>query len=457
MTTLNQLNAISPLDGRYRNEVALLADFFSEAALLRYRLQVEVEYLIALSAEPNVKELSPFTAAMQTALRDCYRTFTEADAAAIKAIEVTTNHDVKAVEYFLKRYLSGKMPAVNPEWVHFALTSEDINNLAYSLMWQNAVQQVYLPELNRVMAELQDLAVAEANTSLLALTHGQPATPTTLGKEIAVFVARLARQRDALQAHRLMGKLAGASGTWGAQQVAYPTVDWPEFTRNLVRHLGLEPNLTVTQIESHDSLAESFHLLFRINAVLIDLCQDMWLYISREIFKQKARPGEVGSSTMPHKVNPIQFENAEGNLKLANSYLDFLAQKLPVSRWQRDLTDSTTLRNQGMPLAHSYLALKNILKGLARVSVNHAKLTAELDQHWEVLAEAIQTVLRKNDHPNPYEALKALTRGQTIDADAIREFITTLDLPESEQATLLKLSPAAYTGLAEKIARGDLT
>ncbi|HCW75316.1 MAG TPA: hypothetical protein DHU63_02120 [Candidatus Marinimicrobia bacterium] len=259
-----------------------------------------------------------------------------------------------------------------------------------------------------------------------------------------------------MKSHRLMGKLAGASGTWGAHQVAYPNVNWPAFTEKFVAGLGLDVNLIVTQIESHDSLAESFHNLIRINNILIDLCQDMWLYISREIFQQKAKPGEVGSSTMPHKINPIQFENAEGNLKLANAYLDFLAQKLPVSRWQRDLTDSTILRNQGMPLAHSLLALKNILKGLERVSVNHSKLEDELTKHWEVLAEAIQTVLRKNGHPNPYEALKELTRGQTINAESIRNFVLSLELPDVEKETLLKLSPENYTGLAGKIARGEL-
>lgn len=456
MTSLNSFNAISPLDGRYRGEVLPLADYFSEAALMRYRLRVEVEYLIALSLETGLKELPAFSTQIQVALRECYENFSEADAGVIKTLEATTNHDVKAVEYFLKYFISQHLPTVNPEWVHFALTSEDVNNLAYGLMWQEAVQQVYLPELNHVIAELQQLAESEAETALLALTHGQPATPTTLGKEIAVFVSRLGRQRDALQSHRLLGKMAGASGTWGAHQIACPDVNWPQFTRKLVERLGLAPNLTVTQIESHDSLAESFHILIRVNSILIDLCQDMWLYISREVFRQRAKKGEVGSSTMPHKVNPIQFENAEGNLKLAHSYLHFLAEKLPVSRWQRDLTDSTTLRNQGMPLAHSFLALKNILKGLDRVAVNHRQLTDELDKHWEVLAEAIQTVLRKNGHPNPYEALKALTRGQTIDAESIRAFVSSLDLPAAEKATLQALTPAEYTGLAGKIARGEL-
>ncbi|MCF7797076.1 MAG: adenylosuccinate lyase [Lentisphaeria bacterium] len=456
MTALNPFNAISPLDGRYRSDVLPLADYFSEAALMRYRLRVEVEYLIALSLETELKELPAFSTEIQAALRGCYENFSEADASAIKSLEATTNHDVKAVEYFLKNLISQHLPTVNTEWVHFALTSEDVNNLAYSLMWQEAVQRVYLPELGKVIGALRILAENQADTALLALTHGQPATPTTLGKEMAVFIARLQRQRDALEAHRLLGKLAGASGTWGAHQIACPEVDWPEFARGFITQLGLTPNLTVTQIESHDSLAESYHLLTRVNSILIDLCQDMWLYISREVFRQKAKKGEVGSSTMPHKVNPIQFENAEGNLKLANSYFHFLAEKLPVSRWQRDLTDSTTLRNQGMPLAHSFLALGNILKGLDRVAVNHAQIAAELDRHWEVLAEAIQTVLRKNGHPNPYEALKALTRGQTIDADAIRAFVSSLEMPDEEKAKLSALTPADYTGLAGKIARGEI-
>jgi len=453
---LNTLNAISPIDGRYRDEVASMASFFSEAALLRYRLKIEIEYLIALSREPGVSELPEFDDATQKNLRELYASFSEDDAAEIKQIEATTRHDVKAVEYFLKDRLGRISIAINSEWIHFALTSEDVNNLSYSLMWQEAIQQVYLPELQMVTETLRQLAHQAADTALLALTHGQPATPTTLGKEITVFVARLVRQTASLKSHRLMGKLAGASGTWGAHQVAYPNVNWPAFTEKFVAGLGLDVNLIVTQIESHDSLAESFHNLIRINNILIDLCQDMWLYISREIFQQKAKPGEVGSSTMPHKINPIQFENAEGNLKLANAYLDFLAQKLPVSRWQRDLTDSTILRNQGMPLAHSLLALKNILKGLERVSVNHSKLEDELTKHWEVLAEAIQTVLRKNGHPNPYEALKELTRGQTINAESIRNFVLSLELPDVEKETLLKLSPENYTGLAGKIARGEL-
>ncbi len=454
---LNQLNAISPLDGRYRNAVEELADYFSEAALLRYRLKVEIEYLIALGLEPGVAELPSFNAELQHELRYLYRAFSEPEVKIIKKIEASTRHDVKAVEYFLKQRLPGIAPAVNPEWVHFALTSEDVNNLAYSLMWQEAVQHVYLPEVQQVVEGLKQLAHTEAETPLLALTHGQPATPTTLGKEIAVFVTRLNRQINTFQQHRLLGKLAGASGTWGAHLAAYPKVDWQAFTQRFVTNLGLEPNLTVTQIESHDSLAESFHNLLRINTILIDLCQDMWLYISRGVFRQKAKAGEVGSSTMPHKVNPIQFENAEGNLKLANAYLEFLAQKLPVSRWQRDLTDSTTLRNQGMPLAHSYLALKNISGGLERVVVDHTKLKAELESHWEVLAEAIQTVLRKCGHPNPYEALKKLTRGQTLKAESICAFIADLELPRSEKAALLRLSPAAYTGLAAAIARGEIS
>ena len=444
---VNPLTSISPLDGRYNKAVEELTEYFSEPALMYYRIKVEIEYLIALGDEKGIKELPAFSKTEQVKLRNIYKNFNSTAAQKIKDIEETTNHDVKAVEYYLQDRLK---KSLHP-WIHFALTSEDVNNLSYSLMWQDGLNQVYLPALKTVNKELKKLARKYKNVSMLALTHGQPATPTSLGKEFAVFAGRLQRQLQHIKSHRLLGKLSGATGTWAAHATAYPNINWISFSKRFVKSLGLEPNLITTQIESNDSLAESYHNLIRVNTILLDFCCDIWLYISRGVFGQKTKSGEVGSSTMPHKVNPIQFENAEGNLGIANAYLSHLAQTLPVSRMQRDLSGSTIIRNQGVPLAHSLLACKNIVKGLDRLTVNRKKIREELDNHWEVLAEAIQTTLRKSGDRLPYERLKNLTRGQKITQEDIQAFVQSLDLPKKEKQTLLDLTPENYTGLAARI------
>ena len=444
---VNPLTSISPLDGRYSKTVEELTEYFSEPALMYYRIKVEIEYLIALGDEKGIKELPAFSKTEQVKLRNIYKNFNSSAAQKVKDIEEITNHDVKAVEY----YLQGRLKKSLHPWIHFALTSEDVNNLSYSLMWQDGLNQIYLPALKTVNKELKKLARKYKNVSMLALTHGQPATPTSLGKEFAVFAGRLQRQLQHIKSHRLLGKLSGATGTWAAHVTAYPNINWINFSKRFVKSLGLEPNLITTQIESNDSLAESYHNLIRVNTILLDFCRDIWLYISRGVFGQKTKSGEVGSSTMPHKVNPIQFENAEGNLGIANAYLSHLAQTLPVSRMQRDLSGSTIIRNQGVPLAHSLLACKNIVKGIDRLTVNRKKIREELDNHWEVLAEAIQTTLRKSGDRLPYERLKNLTRGQKITQEDIQAFVQSLDLPKKEKQTLLDLTPENYTGLAARI------
>ena len=444
---VNPLTSISPLDGRYNKAVEELTEYFSEPALMYYRIKVEIEYLIALGDEKGIKELPAFSKTEQIKLRNIYKNFNSSAAQKVKDIEEITNHDVKAVEY----YLQGRLKKSLHPWIHFALTSEDVNNLSYSLMWQDGLNQVYLPALKTVNKELKKLARKYKNVSMLALTHGQPATPTSLGKEFAVFAGRLQRQLQHIKSHRLLGKLSGATGTWAAHVTAYPNINWINFSKRFVKSLGLEPNLITTQIESNDSLAESYHNLIRVNTILLDFCRDVWLYISRGVFGQKTKSGEVGSSTMPHKVNPIQFENAEGNLGIASAYLSHLAQTLPVSRMQRDLSGSTIIRNQGVPLAHSLLACKNIVKGIDRLTVNRKKIREELDNHWEVLAEAIQTTLRKSGDRLPYERLKNLTRGQKITQEDIQAFVQSLDLPKKEKQTLLDLTPENYTGLAARI------
>ncbi len=444
---VNPLTSISPLDGRYNKAVEELTEYFSEPALMYYRIKVEIEYLIALGDEKGIKELPAFSKTEQIKLRNIYKNFNSSAAQKVKDIEEITNHDVKAVEY----YLQGRLKKSLHPWIHFALTSEDVNNLSYSLMWQDGLNQVYLPALKTVNKELKKLARKYKNVSMLALTHGQPATPTSLGKEFAVFAGRLQRQLQHIKSHRLLGKLSGATGTWAAHATAYPNINWISFSKRFVKSLGLEPNLITTQIESNDSLAESYHNLIRVNTILLDFCRDIWLYISRGVFGQKTKSGEVGSSTMPHKVNPIQFENAEGNLGIANAYLSHLAQTLPVSRMQRDLSGSTIIRNQGVPVAHSLLACKNIVKGIDRLTVNRKKIREELDNHWEVLAEAIQTTLRKSGDRLPYERLKNLTRGQKITQEDIQAFVQSLDLPKKEKQTLLDLTPENYTGLAARI------
>jgi len=444
---VNTLNTISPLDGRYANSVNDLSPYFSEMALMQYRLKIEVEYLIALGNEKSIKDLLAFSKDEQSSLRKIYQNFNTAGAEKIKEIEATTNHDVKAVEY----YIQSKVKKALHPWIHFALTSEDVNNLSYTLMWQDGLKQVYLPALRSVNKELKKLARKYKNASMLALTHGQPATPTTFGKELAVFCARLDRQIDQIKSHSLLGKFGGATGTWSAQVAAYPKTNWTRFAERFIKSLGLTPNLITTQIEPHDSAAESYHQVVRVNSILTDLCRDMWAYISRGILGQKKVTGEVGSSTMPHKINPIQFENAEGNMGIANALLNHLAVKLPISRMQRDLTDSTTLRNQGVALGHAYLALKNIQNGLSRITINKITMASELDNHWEVLAEAVQTILRKSGKQDAYEQLKALTRGQSINAASMAEFVAGLKISEDDKQTLLSLTPTNYTGIADKL------
>lgn len=443
----NRLSALSPLDGRYGNSVKDLAVYFSEAALMRYRLYVEIEYLIALSYEKQIKDLPTFSKNEQARLRRTYQDFNSAGAKKIKTIEARTNHDVKAIEY----YIRGKIKKSLHPWIHFALTSEDVNNLAYSLMWQHGLKHVYLVKLQLVFKELRKMAKKYKASPMLSLTHGQPATPTTFGKEMAVFCSRLNQQINQLKTHKLLGKFSGATGTWSAHLSAYPKVNWIRFSSRFIKALGLKPNLLTTQIESHDSSAESYQQVVRVNTILTDLCKDIWFYISRGIIGQKKVVGEVGSSTMPHKINPIQFENAEGNFGIANSLLNHLATKLPISRMQRDLTDSTTLRNQGVALGHSYLAVQNIIKGLSRITINKLQMSTELNTHWEVVAEAVQTVLRKAGQQDAYEQLKTLTRGEAINAEIMAEFVSGLNIPDNDKETLLTLTPASYIGLAPKL------
>jgi len=448
------LLALSPLDGRYAGKVDALRPIFSEYGLIHARVRVEVEWLLALAAEPAIAELPAFSDAAAARLRALADGFSVADAARVKEIERTTNHDVKAVEYFIKERLRDDAelgPAL--EFVHFACTSEDINNLSYALMLRQARDAVLLPSLDGIVAALRTLAQEQAARPMLSRTHGQTASPTTLGKEIANVVARLERQRRQIAAVELTGKINGAVGNYNAHAIAYPELDWPAFARRFVEGLGLPFNPYTTQIEPHDNIAELGDAVRRANTVLIDLARDVWGYISLGYFKQKLKEGEIGSSTMPHKVNPIDFENAEGNLGLANALFEHFSAKLPISRWQRDLTDSTVLRALGTAFGHTQVALDSLAKGLGKLSVNPERLAADLDAAWEVLAEAVQTVMRRHGLPNPYEQLKALTRGQGIDAEAMRGFIASLDLPEDARARLAALTPAGYTGLAEKLAR----
>jgi adenylosuccinate lyase len=448
------LHAISPIDGRYAEKAAELRPLFSERGLIRQRVRVEALWLKALAAERGIVELQGLPAEALNVLDALASGLTDADAAEVKRIERETNHDVKAVEYFVKSRLDD-VPAWRSrrEFVHFACTSEDINNLSYALMLKEARDQVLLSRLDTLIGRLRTLAHANAAVPMMSRTHGQPATPTTLGKEIANFVYRLQRQRNRFAAVAIEGKINGAVGNFNAHTIAYPNVDWATLAKRFVESLGLTWNPYTTQIEPHDWNAEYFDSLARINTVLIDLCRDMWGYISLGYFKQKVIAGEVGSSTMPHKVNPIDFENAEGNLGIANALLRFLADKLPVSRWQRDLTDSTVLRNVGVGAAHSLIAWKSIERGLDRVDVDRARLAEDLDANWELLAEPIQTVMRRFGIENAYEQLKALTRGQRITPEALREFVNGLAIPDEAKRTLLDLSPATYTGLAERLAK----
>ncbi len=453
---LSPLTALSPLDGRYQSRVAPLRALFSEWALIRFRIQVEVEWLKALAAEPKLAEVPPFSAATLAALDALVENFSEADGAAVKAIEATTNHDVKAIEYFLKDRLAANAEVVKvSEFIHFACTSEDINNLCHALMLKHARDEVMLPMLDSVITRLTTLAHDLAGLSMLAHTHGQPASPTTLGKEMANVVHRLRRARGNIAKVALLGKINGAVGNYNAHVVAYPDIAWDAFARNFVEQLGLEFNPYTIQIEPHDAMAELFDAFGRINTILIDLNRDVWGYISLGYFKQKTKAGEIGSSTMPHKVNPIDFENAEGNLGLANAVLRHLSEKLPISRWQRDLTDSTVLRNMGVALGYTLLAYDSCLKGLNKLEANPARLAEDLNDNWEVLAEPIQTVMRRYGVSGAYEQLKEFTRGKAgINRETLRTFINGLTgIPEAERQRLLALTPATYTGKAVELAQ----
>jgi adenylosuccinate lyase len=448
------LTALSPLDGRYAAKVAALRPLLSEFGLMRCRVQVEVEWFIALS-DAGFAEFAPLSEAARGLLRGLAMRFSEADAQAIKDIERTTNHDVKAVEYWLKsRFDAHAELKAAGEFVHFACTSEDINNTSHALMLRAARDEVLLPALDGIVARLREMAHALADVPMLSRTHGQTASPTTLGKEIANVVARLNRAREAVAEVKLLAKMNGAVGNYNAHLVAYPDFDWEGFARRVVEErLGLAFNAYTIQIEPHDAMAELFDAVARSNTILIDWSRDVWGYVSLGYFRQRTKEGEIGSSTMPHKVNPIDFENAEGNYGLANALLTHLAQKLPVSRWQRDLTDSTVLRNMGVALGYAVLGHDSMLRGLGKLEANAETLAADLDAAWEVLAEPIQTVMRRYQLPNPYERLKALTRGKTITREAIREFIGTLEIPQAERDRLLAMTPASYTGKAAELAR----
>ena len=451
---LSPLNALSPLDGRYHKQLEPLRAYFSEAALIRYRIAVEIRWLLALAAEPAIAEIKPFSPATSAELERIAGKFSEDDAALVKTIEAEIQHDVKAIEYWLKRRLAGNPEAARvAEFVHFACTSEDINNLAYGLMLKEARERVLLPALDRLIEALAALAARLADAAMLARTHGQPASPTTLGKELANVVHRLRRARRGIASVSLTGKMNGAVGNYSAHVAAYPDFEWEPFARRFVESLGLEFNPYTIQIEPHDSLAEQFDAIARANTVLLDLDRDLWGYASLGYFKQKIREGEVGSSSMPHKVNPVDFENSEGNLGLANALLRHLSEKLPVSRWQRDLSDSTVLRNIGVALGHSLLACESTLKGLGKLEADPERMRGELDASWEVLAEPIQTVMRRYGLPNGYERLKELTRGKAMDRQTLQAFIRGLAIPDAEKQRLLKLTPADYVGRAAELAR----
>ena len=447
------LTAISPIDGRYANKVEDLRPIFSEYGLIRFRVLVEVRWLQALAKHPLITEVQAFSATADELLNNIIDQFSEADAQRVKDIEKTTNHDVKAVEYLLKEKIAGNAELEKvSEFIHFACTSEDINNLSYALMLKEG-RVVIQHQISECIGALKKLALETADQPMLSRTHGQSATPTTVGKEFANVAARMLRQQEQLQAVSLLGKINGAVGNYNAHAVAYPAVDWAEFSKNFVESLGLEWNPYTIQIEPHDYIAEFFHALSRFNTILLDFDRDIWGYISLGYFKQKTIAGEVGSSTMPHKVNPIDFENSEGNLGLANALLGHLAEKLPISRWQRDLTDSTVLRNLGVGLGYSLLGYDSCLKGLGKLEADAARMAKDLNQAWEVLAEPIQTVMRKAGVDNAYDRLKDLTRGNVIDEALIRQFIATLPIPEEDRQRLLVLTPATYIGLAATLAK----
>lgn len=451
MTTLT---ALSPIDGRYAGKVDALRPIFSEYGLIRYRVLVEIRWLQALAEAPEIEEVPALTESANHRLEQIIDQFSESDAQRIKEIERTTNHDVKAVEYFLKECIvdNDELMKVS-EFIHFACTSEDINNLSYALMLKEGRDVILLPEMNELIATLQTLVLEYAECAMLSRTHGQAATPTTMGKELANFVARLERQRRQLHSVELLGKINGAVGNYNAHRVAYPEIDWSAFARRFVEFLGLSWNPYTIQIEPHDYVAELLHALSRFNTILIDLDRDLWGYIALGYFTQKTVAGEVGSSTMPHKVNPIDFENSEGNLGLANAIFNHLSEKLPISRWQRDLTDSTALRNIGVGIAHASIAIQSSLKGLSKLQINAERLDADLDANWEVLAEPIQTVMRRYGIEKPYERLKTLTRGNRIEPGTLHAFIKNLDIPDDAKRRLLSLTPRDYIGYAAILAR----
>jgi adenylosuccinate lyase len=449
--SLNLLEAISPLDGRYRGKVAGLAAYFSESALIQHRVQVEVEWLIHICNEAKLEGTREINSKEKTWLRNLYKKFTLKNAQAVKDIEKTTNHDVKAVEYFLKDKMKKHSTKQLTEFVHFACTSEDINNLSYALMLKGAVDNVMKPKLAEIECLMLDLAKKGAQVPMLSHTHGQPASPTTVGKEVMNVFMRFVLQTDQLRDQAFLGKINGATGNWNAHHVAYPDEDWIGISYTFVESLGLFPMIYTTQIEPHDFIAELCHNMIRINNIILDFDRDMWTYISKNYFNQKLKKGEVGSSTMPHKVNPIDFENSEGNIGLANAMLSHLAEKLPVSRMQRDLTDSTVLRNLGVAFGYSLLACQSTIKGLSKVEINQTQLKKDLNAHWEILGEALQTVMRRYKIAKPYEKLKKLTRGKGLNKLDYQAFIKTLKIPKHEKERLSKLTPATYTGLAQTL------
>ena len=449
------LTAISPIDGRYQSKTQSLAQFFSEYALIKYRVIVEIEWLKSLSESKDLKEIQGISKSSVNKLNSLVQNFSLDDALAVKKIEETTNHDVKAVEYWLRQVLKAEedVDPITP-FIHFACTSEDINNLSYTLMLKGARDQVLIPKIDTIISNLADLSLKYAKIPMLSRTHGQPASPTTLGKELANTVYRLERQMASLARTTLQGKMNGAVGNFNAHLSAYPDYDWEAHSNNVIQGLGLDPIPYTTQIEPHDGIAEVFDCLMRINTILIDLNRDLWGYISIGYFKQKVKAGEIGSSTMPHKVNPIDFENSEGNLGLSNAVLNHLSRKLPISRWQRDLTDSTVLRNMGVGLGYALLAYDSCLKGLSKLDINLNKLNEDLEQCWDVLAEPVQTVMKKYGIENAYEQLKDLTRGQGgITKSGLHNFIATLNIPDDAKQRLLNLTPQSYTGIAQQLAQ----
>jgi len=449
------LNAVSPLDGRYAKHIDPLRPIFSEYGLIKKRVHIEIEWLVALSLDPELKEIPRFNQTTQKKLKTAAHKFSLKDAQAVKTIEQTTNHDVKAIEYWLKKtFKNDKSVMKVSEFIHFACTSEDINNLAYALMLKEGIENVILPKIEAIKNDLKGFAKQYADVALLARTHGQTASPTTLGKEFANVAYRLERQIKSLKTQPILGKINGAVGNFNAHLIAYPKKDWNKFSQKFIKALGLSYNEYTTQIEPHDFAAEIFNNLSLINTILIDLNRDIWSYISIGYFKQRMKKNEVGSSTMPHKVNPIDFENSEGNLGLANAILRHLSEKLPISRWQRDLTDSTVLRNIGVAFGYSLIAYQSLGRGLGKLQVNQVRINEDLDDAWEVLAEPIQTIMRKRGIVNPYEKLKELTRGnQNIDRVSLHQFINTLELPMQDKKTLLDLTPQSYIGLAAKLAK----